>query len=99
IRPCPGPAIHALPIDCALNMWLVESRVIQGADVSRLTNTQKEDIDIVLKAYKDKSPQYLVALSHSEQPWKDSRVGYDAGERCNNEIKDDAIAEYYSSLP
>lgn len=73
--------------------------VIQGADVSRLTNTQKEDIDIVLKAYTDKSPQYLVALSHSEQPWKDARVGYDAGERCNNEIKDDAIAEYYSSLP
>lgn len=71
---------------------------IAEADTSRLTARQKEDIDIVLKAYKDKSPQYLVALTHSEQPWKDAREGYEPGERCDVVISESAIAEYYSSL-
>ena len=54
--------------------------------------------NIVLKDYGDKSPQYLVALSHSEDPWKDARIGYGPGERCTNEISDESIAEYYTSL-
>ena len=44
-----------------------------GADVSRLTDRQKSNIDLVLKEYGNKSPQYLVALSHSETPWLDAR--------------------------
>ena len=63
-----------------------------------LTEQQKETINIVLKDYGDKSPQYLVALSHSEDPWKDARIGYGPGERCTNEISDESIAEYYTSL-
>ena len=69
-----------------------------GADVTHLTEQQKENINIVLKDYGDKSPQYLVALSHSEDPWKDARIGYGSGERCTNEISDESIAEYYTSL-
>ena len=71
---------------------------IDGADVNRLESRQKENIDIVLNSYGDKSPQYLVALTHSEKPWIDARKGYQAGERCNEIIPTDAIAEYYSSL-
>ena len=71
---------------------------IDGADTGRLSSRQKENIGIVLESYKDKSPQYLVALTHSEKPWIDARKGYQAGERCNEIIPTDAIAEYYSSL-
>lgn len=71
---------------------------IEGADTSRLTMRQKENINIVLESYKDKSPQYLVALTHAEQPWKDAREGYEPGERCDVIIPESAIAEYYSSL-
>lgn len=71
---------------------------ISGADVSHLTDDQKETIDIVLKSYGEKSPQYLVALSHSEKPWIDARGDTAAGEKCKTEITDDSIAEYYSGL-
>ena len=69
-----------------------------GADTSKLTERQKETIDIVLRDYGEKTPQYLVALSHSEDPWKEARNGCRPGDRCTNEISDAAIAEYYSSL-
>lgn len=73
-------------------------RHFTGADVSRLTPRQKENIDIVLKSYGDKSPQYLVALSHSEKPWADAHKGHENWELCKAPITDEAIAEYYSSL-
>ncbi len=69
-----------------------------GADVSRLTERQQSNIDLVLKEYGNKSPQYLVALSHSETPWLDARGDCEPGERCNTPISDIAIAEYYSGL-
>lgn len=71
---------------------------IENADVSRLTERQKENINLVLDAYKDKSPQYLVALTHAEQPWKDARGYCEPGERCDTIISESAIAEYYSGL-
>lgn len=67
------------------------------ADVSRLSDTQKESIDTVLKSYGDKSPQFLVSLSHEEAPWRDARGSCAPGERCTNEITDEAMAEYYSA--
>lgn len=71
---------------------------IDGADVSRLTERQKDNIDIVLDSYGDKGPQYLVSLSHSEDPWINARGNCLPGERCSTEIKDIDIAEYYSRL-
>ena len=69
-----------------------------GADVSRLTDRQKSNIDLVLKEYGNKSPQYLVALSHSETPWLDARGDCEPGERCSKPISNISIAEYYSGL-
>ena len=71
---------------------------IENSDVNNLSQRQKENINIVLESYKDKSPQYLVALTHAEKPWMDARKGYEAGERCEEIIPTDTIAEYYSSL-
>lgn len=71
---------------------------ILGANTENLTQDQKETIDIVLDSYGEKSPQYLVALSHSERPWIDARGDCPAGQRCTAEITDASIAEYYSGL-
>ncbi len=68
------------------------------ADVSRLTERQKENINIVLQTYGNRSPQYLVALSHSEKPWADAHKGYENWEICKKPITEASIAEYYSSL-
>ncbi|HIW00446.1 MAG TPA: DUF4065 domain-containing protein [Candidatus Desulfovibrio intestinipullorum] len=70
----------------------------EQADVSRLTDAQKETIDAVLEAYSHLSPQGLVSLTHSEKPWIEARGGIPDYEICNKSISDASIAEYYSSI-
>lgn len=70
----------------------------EGADVSRLTDAQKETVDAVLDAYGHLSPQGIVHLSLSEAPWVEAGGGTPEHADCHNVITDEAIAEYYSSL-
>ncbi|MCW4013090.1 MAG: DUF4065 domain-containing protein [Candidatus Bathyarchaeota archaeon] len=65
---------------------------------ANLTGSEKETIDSVLAAYGDKTAQWLVALTHLEQPWLDARGGCAEGASCNAEITQAAMAEYYSGL-
>jgi uncharacterized phage-associated protein len=67
-------------------------------DSSKLGKKEKKVIDTVLDFYGKKSSQWLSDLSHSEDPWKDARVGFLPGQRCFNEITHASMAEYYSSL-
>lgn len=69
-----------------------------NANPDNLTTTEKENIDLVIDSYGKKSPQYLVALSHTEAPWRDSWGDIPDGERCSNSISDNSIAEYYCNL-
>ncbi|MBI1189152.1 MAG: DUF4065 domain-containing protein [Tepidisphaera sp.] len=70
-----------------------------GGDFSRLSDGQKESIDSVLKAYGDKSSQWLSDLSHMEEPWKSARKDLRPGERGEAEISHASMVEYYQSLP
>ena len=70
----------------------------EQADISRLTDAQKETIDAVLEAYCHLSPQALVSLTHSEKPWIEARGDIPDYEICHNPISDASIAEYYSSI-
>jgi len=67
-------------------------------DSSKLTDTQKDTINSVLKYYGDKSSQWLSDLTHKEDPWENAREGLAPGERGNNEITLASMMEYYSSL-
>lgn len=69
-----------------------------GGDASALTPDQKDTIERVLRAYGDKPPQWLSDLTHSEQPWRDARVGIPNGDRGETEISHAAMVEYYASL-
>lgn len=66
----------------------------------KLKKDQKSSIDAVLKFYGDKDAQYLSDLTHAEDPWKKARVnaGVDEGDRCNAEVTQESMMEYYSSL-
>jgi uncharacterized phage-associated protein len=64
-----------------------------------LTAPQKETVDSVLRFYGDKSPQWLSDLTHMERPWKVARGALADGERGDQEITLESMAEYYSSLP
>ncbi|OCC15951.1 putative prophage protein (ps3) [Dissulfuribacter thermophilus] len=67
-------------------------------DPNNLTPQEKETIDAVLDFYGDKSSQWLIDLTHMEDPWRNARKGLGPGERGNRPIRLADMAEYYSSL-
>jgi uncharacterized phage-associated protein len=67
-------------------------------DVTALTPNQKDSIDKVLEAFKDKNGQWLSELTHIESPWKDARGTLKPTERSNAVISLTAMHEYYSAL-
>ena len=67
-------------------------------DIRRLNRDEKETIDSVLGHYGNKSAQWLVDLTHLEDPWRDARKDCESGDRCSNEITTGSMMEYYSGL-
>lgn len=63
-----------------------------------LNAKQKETIDSVINYYGDKPSQWLIELTHLEDPWKNIRIGMEPTERGNRIITNESMAEYYSSL-
>ena len=64
-----------------------------------LNQEQKETVNAVLEYYGDKSSQWLIELTHMEDPWNQAREGLPRMDRGNRKISLDAMADYYSSLP
>ena len=90
-----GPVIREL-YNFHRGFYLIDSISIGNKDL--INQKQKETIDSVLDFYGDKTSQWLIDLTHVEDPWKSARKGLTAMERGNNKIPLDSIAEYYSSL-
>lgn len=67
-------------------------------DPGVLNEAQRATIDSVLNYYADKPTQWLIDLTHMEDPWKDARQGIPETARSNAEISPASMAEYYSSL-
>lgn len=63
-----------------------------------LNEEQKETIDAIIKYYGDKKAQWLIDLTHSEEPWKQARADLPISVRSDKEISLESMAEYYSSL-
>lgn len=58
----------------------------------------KDTVEEVLKFYGRKTSQWLIDLTHMEDPWKNARKGLEVDERGANEITHSSMAEYYSSI-
>lgn len=71
---------------------------LERGDPTNLTSSQRETVDAVLDFYGGRTAQWLSDLTHSEAPWRNARRGVVAGQHCENEISDAAMAEYYASL-
>jgi uncharacterized phage-associated protein len=71
---------------------------LSKGSADHLSNNQKDTIDHVLKAYGDKSAQWLSDLTHREMPWIEAREGLNPGKRGDVEIKLATMDEYYSGL-
>lgn len=59
---------------------------------------EKVTIDSVLDYYGNKSAQWLIELTHMEDPWKMARKGLEPTERGKNVITYDLMSDYYSAL-
>lgn len=90
-----GPVVKEL-YEFHRGLFLLSSVPI-GASF-KLTPTQKESIDAVIKYYGEKTPQQLIELTHLEDPWKNARKGIPVGAPSSREITLQAMQEYYASL-
>lgn len=67
-------------------------------DPSRLTQAERETIDIVLDTYGHLDGRKLSHLTHSESPWVEARQGLPPTARSNAEITQEAMQMYYSTV-
>ncbi len=91
-----GPVVRDL-FDYHRGMY--EISAIPIGNPRLLNEVQQETIDAVLEYYADKSAQWLIELTHMEDPWIRARKGLPPLERGNRVIPLDTMADYYSSLP
>lgn len=92
-----GPVVPALFSAHKGKFRVVQSDFPQG-NPQNLSSEQKETIDRVLEHYGDKPSQWLVDLTHLEDPWREARGQCGCGEPCSHTITLDAMMEYYSGL-
>lgn len=91
------------PVICALfekhrGLFEVTPKMFVKFSKNTLTPTQSETIDVVLRDYGQRSSQWLSDQTHVEDPWRDARKGLRDSERGCQEITQEALKKYYSSL-
>lgn len=80
------------------HLFVVEKTLFDDMTDYEFSEEQLETMDAVLRDLKDKSPQWLSDLTHSELPWREARAGCEPGERCNNVITKESMQLYYGGL-
>lgn len=92
-----GPVIRELYQEHR-GMFKVSQDTLTKGDSNNLKKKHKETINAIIKAFGNKSAQWLSDQTHSERPWLDARRGLDDSERGQSEITLSAMSEYYGSL-
>lgn len=77
--------------------YIVNGDMIRG-DAGKLSDEQRENIDIVLQGYGDKEPYWLREQTHSEDPWREARGDLPDGANSQQIITKDTMGAYYGSL-
>lgn len=70
----------------------------ERGDPDALDADARETIDKVLEYYGGRETDWLVELTHLEDPWREARNGLPPTERGSNEIVLGSMLEYYSGL-
>jgi len=95
-----GPVVRQLYEAHRGQFKVSESTLKHSARIKRLSERQKKTIDAVLKFYGNKNAQWLIDLSHMEDPWIETRkqARLKDGERGHAVISHASMHEYYSGL-
>lgn len=62
-----------------------------------LGEADKDHINAVLETYAPFTDSQLEKMTHDEQPWLEARDGYEPFQRCEEEIKELTMQNYYAS--
>ena len=62
---------------------------------SSIDESAKSHIDRVLSVYAKFSGAQLEELTHQEQPWLEARKGYEPFQRCEVELDENLMGDYY----
>jgi uncharacterized phage-associated protein len=68
-----------------------------GFNPEQLAESTVNHINAVLDAYGGFAGYQLEELTHKELPWIQARDGYNPTQRCEVEINENTMTEYYSS--
>lgn len=63
---------------------------------SIFSNSQLRALNLVWETYSDLDTEFLEALTHAEEPWRQARQGFDNNQICTNEIPQDTMRKYYT---
>jgi uncharacterized phage-associated protein len=66
--------------------------------IFRLTEgNENHNIDAVLETYAKYSGSQLEEMNHKEDPWIRARVGYEPTQKCEKEIDENLMRDYYKA--
>lgn len=68
-----------------------------GCMLSKLSEEEIEAIDLVINTFGIYSPKTLERISHSQDPWKEKRIGYKEDEAGQEVIDEASIKLFYTS--
>ena len=78
--------------------FMIDEDGFGKGDISKITEDERESIDIVLESYGTREPYDLREQSHFELPWKNARSNLPESAKCKNIITKESMGEYYGSL-
>lgn len=67
-------------------------------DPTKLTESERDTIDVILANYGELSGRQLSVLTHSERPWQETREGLAPTARSTRRISQEALFEFYAGL-
>ncbi len=63
--------------------------------VSKLSEKERTVIDMVIRTFGLYSPKTLEKISHSQEPWREKRVGYKDNEAGREAIDEESVERFY----
>lgn len=70
--------------------------VPEDFDLNSVPEGKQNHIDDILEAYAKYRGSQLEEMSHHEEPWLEARRGYRSSERCEKEISEETMRQYYA---
>jgi uncharacterized phage-associated protein len=92
-----GPVCYEL-FDNHRRMFMIADSTLPNGDAHKLEEFEKQSVDRVLRDYGDLSGGQLSDLTHNESPWLMTRKNPFSESVNNEEITDELIKAFYSSL-